>query len=170
MVRISDVWLARGFLALIVAAAARMAFLTGPGGESEATAAAVDLGPWAAALVLIGLAAGALAAVLGIGGGIVFVPALVTLYAFPQHVAQATSLAVIVPTMMVATLAHAEAKRVDWTLAVTLGAGSILGGLAGALTALEVEALLLRRLFAGLLVLIAVRMLMTTARARRRPT
>jgi len=163
---LSDLWLARAFLVLQIAAAVRMLV---PGGEGAdgGTAASIELGVSAIGLVAIGLGAGILAALLGIGGGIVFVPAMVTLYAFPQHVAQATSLAAMVPTMVVAAATHARAKRVDWELAVTLGAGGLLGGVFGALTALEIAAPTLRRLFAVLLVVVAVRMVFETRRRSR---
>jgi uncharacterized membrane protein YfcA len=164
--RISDLWLARAFLLLEIAAAVRM-LLPGGSGAEGGTAGSVELGVSAIGLVAIGLAAGILAALLGIGGGIVFVPALVTLYAFPQHVAQATSLAAMVPTMVVAAATHARAKRVDWPLAVTLGAGGLLGGALGALTALEISAPILRRLFAALLVVVTVRMVVETRRRSR---
>lgn len=164
--RLSDLWLARAFLILQIAAAVRM-LLPGGDGADGGTAASVTLGPSAVGLVGIGLGAGVLAAMLGIGGGIVFVPAMVTLYAFPQHVAQATSLAAMVPTMVIAAATHARAKRVDWALAVTLGAGGLLGGVFGALTALEISAPILRRLFAALLVVVAVRMVVETRRRSR---
>lgn len=113
-------------------------------------------------LVTIGVFAGILGAALGVGGGIVIVPALVVLLAVPQHAAQGTSLAVIVPTAIVATLVHARAGRVDLRLALGLGAGGVIGGVVGAFTALSLDALVLRRLFALFLVLIALRMLRST--------
>ncbi len=57
--------------------------------------------------VLLGLLTGLLASTLGIGGGIIFVPSLVVFFSFEQHIAQGTSLAVIVPTAIVGTLVHA---------------------------------------------------------------
>lgn len=113
-------------------------------------------------LVAIGLFAGIIGAALGVGGGIVIVPALVVLLTVPQHAAQGTSLAVIVPTAIVATLVHSRAGRVDLRLALGLGAGGVIGGVLGAFTALSLDALLLRRLFALFLVLMALRMLRST--------
>lgn len=109
-------------------------------------------------LVSIGLVAGALAASLGIGGGIVFVAALALILGFDQHLAQGTSLAVIVPTALVATVGHARSGRVVWRLAIPTGAAGILGGLIGARTALAIEGELLRRLFAIVLLVISVRL------------
>lgn len=125
----------------------------------------------AIALIAVGLAAGILSAALGVGGGIVYVPALVTLFAFAQHEAQGTSLAVIVPTMVVAAFVHARAGRVDWRTVVPLGIAAVIGGFLGARTALALEAPLLRKLFAGLLVIASIRMLgKTRARAHSTPT
>ncbi len=119
------------------------------------------------ALILVGLAAGALSATLGIGGGVVFVPALAVIAAFDQQLAQGTSLAVIVPTTVIGAYVHARAGRVDWRTAVRLAIGGIAGGLVGAQVALGLDETLLRRLFAVFLALMAVRMLW--AKARRAP-
>jgi len=116
-------------------------------------------------LVLIGLVAGALAASLGVGGGIVYVPALVTLFAFAQHEAQGTSLAVIIPTTALAATIHGRAGRVDWRTAILLGCGGVVGGLLGARVALSLEAPVLRKMFAMFLVVMAIRMLRRTTRA-----
>jgi uncharacterized membrane protein YfcA len=162
--RVSPVWLARLFVVVVIAAAARMAF-SGP----DATAAAdTSLDPWAiAGLTAAGLLAGGLAAALGIGGGIVYVPALVALFGFGQHDAQATSLAVIVPTTFVAAWVHGKAGRVDWPKAIALGAGGVAGGAIGAVSALAVDGLVLRRMFAGILVVVAYRMLRKANRERK---
>ena len=117
------------------------------------------------ALIFIGLLAAAVGASLGVGGGIVYVPALVAFFSFSQHEAQGTSLAVIVPTMLIAAVIHGRAGRVDLRTAVTLGIGGVLGGWLGARLALSLEGIVLRRLFALFLVLTAVRMLRRTTRA-----
>jgi uncharacterized membrane protein YfcA len=119
------------------------------------------------AYILIGLAAGAVGAVLGIGGGIIYVPLMVTVFSFQQHMAQGTSLAVMVPSMLVAAVIHARAGRVDWKLAITLGAGAILGGLGGARLALWLDAVVLRRMFAVAMVLMSARMLYQTQKRAR---
>ncbi len=118
-----------------------------------------------AGLVLVGLMAGALAASLGVGGGIIYVPALVAFFAFAQHEAQGTSLAVIIPTMVLAASIHGRAGRVDWRTALILGSGGLIGGWLGARVALSLEAPVLRRLFAAFLVIMAVRMVRHTTRA-----
>jgi len=109
-------------------------------------------------LALIGLGAGSLAAALGTGGGIIFVPVLAVLFAFDQHVAQGTSLAVILPTAIVGTIGHARAGRVRWPVAIPLAIAGVVGGVIGARIALTLDDSLLRRLFAVFLIVMAARM------------
>jgi len=162
--RIPEIWLAWAFVALAIAGAVRMA-LYGGGQEIADAAVGTNISALGAAgLVLIGLFAGALAAVLGVGGGVIYVPALATLYTFQQHLAQGTSLAVIVPTAIVATFVHSRAGRIDWRLVAGLGAGGVIGGLIGAQSALALEGPVLRRMFAGILLLAAIRMAFKTRR------
>ncbi len=116
------------------------------------------------ALIAVGLGAGALSATLGIGGGVVFVPALAVIASFDQQLAQGTSLAVIVPTTVIGAWVHARAGRVDWPTAIRLGLGGIAGGLTGAQVALGLDETLLRRMFAVFLAVMAVRMLLRKAR------
>lgn len=109
-------------------------------------------------LVLLGLFAGTVAAALGVGGGVIYVPALVVIFAFEQHVAQGTSLAVILPTAIVATAAHARLGNVQWPLAVPIAIAGIIGAVLGASIALNLDADLLSRLFGVFLLIVAARM------------
>jgi uncharacterized membrane protein YfcA len=165
---IPEVWLAGGFVALALASAVRM-FLEGDAPGTAATGTASLDASWGGLVgfVVIGFGAGVLGALMGIGGGIVYVPALVTLYGFEQHLAQGTSLAVIVPTAVVAAITHGRRGQVDWRLALLLGAGGLTGGWAGARLALALDAPMLRMLFASFLVLMALRMLWRTWRRHR---
>ena len=156
--RVSEIWLARAFVVLVLVAAARMLLQGADAPPGSGMAGGIGLLE-GCGLALVGLAAGSVASMLGVGGGIVFVPALVTLFGFAQHEAQATSLAVIVPTAAVAAWVHARAGRVDWPKAIGLGAGGLAGGALGAWSALAVDGLILRRLFAVILVAMAYRML-----------
>jgi len=115
---------------------------------------------------LLGLITGLIASTMGIGGGIIFVPSLVVFFGFAQHIGQGTSLAIIVPTAIVGTVLHARKGRVEWRVALLIASGGIVGGLLGSRAALALDPLLLRRLFAGLLVLIAIRMLSSSPRRR----
>ena len=82
-------------------------------------------------LIAVGLIAGAIAAALGLGGGIIFVPSLVVLFGLEQHVAQGTSLAVILPTAIVATIAHARMGSIRTAIAVPIGLAGIVGAIIG---------------------------------------
>lgn len=111
------------------------------------------------ALIALGLAAGILAVMVGIGGGVIFVPALVVLFGFTQHVAQGTSVTIVVPTAIVGTILHSRRGRVSWNTVILVAGGAIVGALIGSNVALSLDALLLRRLFAALLVVLAARLI-----------
>jgi uncharacterized membrane protein YfcA len=112
-----------------------------------------------ATLLAIGLAAGFLAGLLGVGGGILLVPAMVLLLGFDQHVAQGTSLVVIVPAAMIGTWTHYRRGTIRPRDALLVAAGGVIGAVIGSLSALSLDDELLRRLFAVVLVVVAVRML-----------
>ncbi len=109
--------------------------------------------------LILGLVTGIIAATLGVGGGIIFVPSLVMFFSFAQHTAQGTSLAVILPTAIVGTFVHSRRGRVNWRVAGLIAVGGIVGGLVGSFAALSIDPDVLRRLFAVLLVAVAIRML-----------
>lgn len=158
--RISAEWLTRAFVLVLAISAIRL-LLPEPGDGSQTYVASIELTWWALlGLLTAGAVAGILAAVLGGGGGIVFVPTLAALFSMDQHFAQGTSLAAMVPTTIVAAVAHGRAGRIDWHITGAVGGGGIIGGLIGAEVALGLDPLLLRRLFAALLVLVAVRMML----------
>lgn len=104
--------------------------------------------------VALGFAAGIVAGMFGVGGGILFVPTLVVL-GLGQVEAQATSLAAILPTVAAGTWRQASYGNVRWRPALLVGATSIVGVQAGALVALSLPEQLLRRLFAVFLLAVA---------------
>jgi uncharacterized protein len=108
--------------------------------------------PWVAAA--IGLGAGFAASLLGIGGGIIFVPSLVYLFAFPAHVATATSTFAIALTAVFATASHAYYGDVLWGPALAIAIGAIVGAQIGSRMAPRVRVPHLIRLF-SLAVLLA---------------
>lgn len=112
------------------------------------------------ALLAIGLTAGVLAGLLGIGGGLLMVPAMVLVMSFDQHVAQGTSLLVIIPAAAFGSLTHHRQGRLVLRDAMALGVGGVVGALLGSVTALSLDDELLRRLFAVLILFMAGRMLM----------
>lgn len=108
--------------------------------------------------VALGLFAGTMAAALGVGGGIIFVPALVIVAGFDQHLAQGTSLAIILPTAIVSATVHARGGRVVWRIAIPIGLVGIAGALLGARAAIGLDPEVLSKLFGALLVVVAIRM------------
>lgn len=126
--------------------------------------------PWdrAGCLVVLGLVAGLVSSGLGVGGGVVLVPALVLAFGLPQHLAEGTSLAVIAPTALLGAWRHARRGATDWRLGLVIGAGGVVGALLGAPLALALPAAALGRLFGAFLLLTGARMLQS-ARQRRRP-
>jgi uncharacterized membrane protein YfcA len=117
------------------------------------------------ALVAFGALAGTLAGLLGVGGGILLVPFLVLAVGMSQHEAEATSLLVILPTALAASLALRRRDVGDLPVALALGTVGAVGAVAGALLALALPADVLRLGFALLLAIAGVR-LVRDARAR----
>lgn len=111
------------------------------------------------ALVALGLVTSTLAVVVGVGGGIVYVPALTTLFDFAQKDAQGTSLSVIAPAAVIATIANSRHGRVAWPIAIGVAVGAVVGAVGGSQVAQRLDDAVLRRLFAALLIITAVRML-----------
>ena len=108
----------------------------------------------------IGVISGVIAALCGVGGGVVMVPAFVFLLKLSQKTAVATSLAIIIPTALMATTQNARAGLVDWKVAgVTAISASLLAYFgAGWLKTLSNESL--SRIFGIILVVFGVRMLL----------
>ena len=112
----------------------------------------------------LGLAGGTLAGLFGVGGGIVFVPALTLGLGLSQLSAEATSLAAIVPVVAVGSYRQHRSGLVDWSSAGIIGACSLVGVLAGAEIALRLPESALRRAFAVFLVLAAIQMALRASR------
>jgi uncharacterized protein len=144
------------FVVLMVGVAIRLLV----GVEPATTAGAPDLTVGALiGLVAVGLGTGLLSAVLGVGGGLVLIPALVLLFGFPQHAAEGTSLAVIVPTALAGATRHARHGYTKWRTGMVLGTAGIVGGVTGGFLALALEGGTLQRIFAVFLLLMAGRLM-----------
>jgi uncharacterized membrane protein YfcA len=108
---------------------------------------------------LIGLAAGILAGMVGVGGGIVIVPALVYLFGMDQHTAQGTSLAVLLPpTGLFAFVRYYHAGHVDLKVAALVVLGLLIGGWFGGGWAQQLSGPGLRKGFAVFMVLAGLKM------------
>ena len=113
-------------------------------------------------MVLVGLVVGMVSGVVGIGGGILFVPALLWLTGLNQHRAQGTSLgALLAPVGIFAFWEYYRKGNADLRVAALLAAGFLIGGYFGAAGAQHVPEVWLRRIFALTLIAVGARMLWT---------
>ena len=111
---------------------------------------------WTILLALaLGVAAGVLSGLFGVGGGILFVPTLTLGLGLTQIHGEATSLLAIVPTVAVGTWRQRQYGNVRWRPSVTLGLAGIAGVAAGGFVAEALPEHALRRLFGALLLLTA---------------
>jgi uncharacterized membrane protein YfcA len=108
--------------------------------------------------IAVGLAAGVLAGLFGVGGGILFVPALTLVFGLEQHHAEATSLLAILPTVAVGTWRQQRYGNVRWRPSIVLGVAGIAGVIAGGVLAESLPGAVLRRLFGVLIVLTAAQL------------
>lgn len=112
------------------------------------------------ALAILGLVAGVASGLVGIGGGIILVPALVFLFGLSQHQAQGTTLALLVPPIgILAASAYWRQGFVDVRIAGLICAGFILGSLLGAKLSIGLSDQTLQRVFGITLLLISIKMM-----------
>jgi uncharacterized membrane protein YfcA len=111
-------------------------------------------------LIVIGIVTGIVAGMLGIGGAVIMVPALVFLMGLSQHMAQGTSLAVMLPPIgIIAALNYYKAGQVNIKFALILAAAFIVGSYFGSKLALNLPQPVLKKIFGVLLLLVAAKML-----------
>jgi uncharacterized membrane protein YfcA len=111
-------------------------------------------------LLLIGLVAGILSGVVGIGGGIVIVPALVYFIGFSQRTAQGTSLAILLlPIGLLGVIQFYKAGYVDIKVTAVIALAFFIGSYFGSRIALTVSQEILKKCFAVLLLAIGIKML-----------
>jgi uncharacterized membrane protein YfcA len=161
--RVSDIGLRRAFGVVAVLAGSVMigdSVLRAVGGNVHLGAGLHPTGValWVMALV-VGAVAGVLSGLLGIGGGAVMVPAMTLLMGLSQHMAQGTSLLVIIPTAISGSITHFRMGNIRVRTAGWLSVGGVVGSVAGAVLALASPDQLLRLLFGGYLAFTGLRML-----------
>ena len=111
-------------------------------------------------LLLVGLLAGIMSGLLGIGGATIVIPALVYFYGMSQHMSQGTTLAMMVPPIgLLAAWQYWKVGNVNVSWALLLCLGFFFGGLIGAYFANFIPELLLRRIFGAFLLAIAVKLI-----------
>lgn len=111
-------------------------------------------------LLCVGLAAGALSGMVGVGGGIIIVPALIFFLGFTQQMAQGTSLAMLLfPTGILAVMNYYQKGFVDWKVALIMGSSFVLGGYFGAKIAVSLDQDMVKKIFACFIVIMGLKML-----------
>ncbi|WP_264543372.1 MULTISPECIES: sulfite exporter TauE/SafE family protein [Flavobacterium] len=112
-------------------------------------------------LVLIGLLAGVLSGLVGVGGGIIMVPLLVLLLGFNQHQAQGTSLTVlVVPVTALAVFNYYKEGYINWKYAAIIAVFFVVGSYFGSKLAVSIDQKMLKKIFAAILILVAGKMLL----------
>jgi len=112
--------------------------------------------------LLLGVAIGVISGLVGIGGGALLIPALIYWFGMNQHKAQGTSLATLLaPIGIFAFWEYYRSGNVDVKLAILLAIGFAIGGFFGGFWAQHLSGLVLRRSFAVLLMVLAVKMMFT---------
>ena len=110
-------------------------------------------------LVLIGLVTGAFSGLLGLGGGLIMIPAMVVVFGFSQHMANGTSLAVMLPPIwLFAAYNYYKAGQVNLKFAIILAITFMIGSYFTSKLAVQTSENTLRKIFSLFLFAVAIRM------------
>jgi uncharacterized membrane protein YfcA len=114
-------------------------------------------------LIILGLVAGAMSGLVGIGGGVIIVPALVLLFGFSQKLAQGTTLALLIPPIgLFAALTYYRHGFVNINAAIFIIIGFIVGSILTARYAQHLSNVTITRIFAVFLLVLGVKLLIST--------
>ncbi len=118
------------------------------------------------ALIILGLASGGLSGLTGMGGGAIIVPALIYLFGYSIHLAQGTTLALLVPPIgLMAAWAYYKSGFVDVPAAIIMAVGFVVGSLFAAKIAVRLPPFVVRKVFAIALGVVAVEMFFNSPHA-----
>lgn len=155
-------WLRWMFIALLVLVAVRLFF------EVPARDTGIELTPVViVGLVVLGVVIGVAAGMFGIGGGVIIVPVLVTVFGASDLIAKGTSLVAMIPTAATGTVANARAGMLRLTDGLLVGCSAVLAGLAGVALAFVLPPRLSAVLFGVLMLVVAGELTHRALRARR---
>ncbi|WP_317047334.1 sulfite exporter TauE/SafE family protein [Lutibacter citreus] len=116
-------------------------------------------------LIIIGLSAGILSGLVGVGGGIIMVPLFVLFLGLTQYNAQGLSLAVMLPpvTFLAVYNYHTagDGGNIDWRVAIIVSALFIIGGFLGSKIALQIDQKTLKRIFGFFMLVVAIKLIFT---------
>ncbi len=111
-------------------------------------------------LVLIGVAAGVLSGFVGVGGGILIVPALMWGLGFTQHQAIGTSLGVLLlPVGILAVMNYHRSGNLDWWAALIIGATFVVGAYFGSKLSLTLPPATVKKVFGGVMIIAALKLI-----------
>jgi uncharacterized membrane protein YfcA len=111
-------------------------------------------------LLLVGIFSGALSGLIGVGGGIIIVPCLVYFLAFSQKMAQGTSLGILLlPAGILGVIQYYKQGHIDFKVVVIVALGFVVGNFIGSKLALAISDVVLKKIFAVVLILVAVKIL-----------
>ncbi len=111
-------------------------------------------------LIVLGFFAGVFSGMVGIGGGIILVPALVALFGLSQHTAQGTTLAMLsLPVAAIGAYQYYTDGKIDIKFALIIAIGFVIGGYFGGKIAVYVNAFTLKKIFGVLLLLLSIKYL-----------
>ena len=117
-------------------------------------------------VLLVGFVGGFAGGLLGIGGGAIYIPAMVLILDEPQHVAQGMSLAAIVATALVGALTHLRRGNVDVGVVAWVAPAAIVTGLGAAFLADALDPSVLRRIFAVVALYFSITMIVSALRTQ----
>lgn len=113
-------------------------------------------------LICIGLSAGILSGFVGIGGGIIIVPALVFFLGLSQHAAQGTSLFVLaMPVVILAVLNYWKTNNVNWQYGLVIALTFVIGGYIGSKLSLKLSPSLVKLIFGVILAYVSIRLMLS---------
>ncbi len=111
-------------------------------------------------LLLIGLIAGFVGGTLGIGGGIIIIPALVFILGYSQHMAQGTSLAMMIPPIgILAAINYYKSGFINMKAAMILVVAFVIGSYFGSLISVNIEGKTLQKVFGFIMLVVAIKLL-----------
>lgn len=146
------------FVVTVLLTATRLLIASDSGGRADMTVA------MAISMIVVGFVAGVLSGLLGIGGGVVRVPAMIVLYDMSAVIAKGTSSAAIIPTAIVGTLRNRKHANVDLRTAAIVGAFGAVAAVLGGTIATRLSDQLSNAMFAILLLVVAASQLLSLRR------